>query len=66
MVTNPRHRLSSAAITHLNQLLDEALGETFPASDPIAIDIEPGAAGRSDTTPRPRPGHVLKAKPDET
>jgi hypothetical protein len=24
---------------HLDQLLDEALEETFPASDPIAIDV---------------------------
>ena len=30
----------SAAIAHMNDLLDEALAETFPASDPIAINIE--------------------------
>ena len=29
-----------AAIAHLDELLDEALKETFPASDPIAINIE--------------------------
>ena len=29
-----------AAIAHLNELLDEALKETFPASDPIAINVE--------------------------
>jgi hypothetical protein len=27
-------------MAHLNQLLDEALNETFPASDPIAIAVE--------------------------
>jgi hypothetical protein len=31
---------SPAAIAHMNDLLDEALKETFPASDPIAINIE--------------------------
>ncbi len=29
-----------AAIAHMNDLLDEALKETFPASDPIAINID--------------------------
>ncbi len=29
-----------AAAAHLNDLLDEALEETFPASDPVAIDVE--------------------------
>ena len=36
---NPQ-KSSSAAIAHLNDLLDEALQETFPASDPIAINVE--------------------------
>ena len=27
---------------HLDALLDEALDESFPASDPIAVDPEPG------------------------
>jgi hypothetical protein len=30
----------SATTAHMNDLLDEALTETFPASDPIAINIE--------------------------
>jgi hypothetical protein len=34
------YRTSSAALSHLNELLDEALNETFPASDPIAIAVE--------------------------
>jgi hypothetical protein len=31
---------SIAAAAHLDNLLDEALRETFPASDPVAITIE--------------------------
>jgi hypothetical protein len=31
---------SRAAKTHIDELLDEALEETFPASDSVAIDIE--------------------------
>ena len=36
---NKPHRASSA-VAHLDELLDEALEETFPASDAVAIDIE--------------------------
>jgi hypothetical protein len=39
--TTHRQKLSSTARAHLNDLLDEALEETFPASDPIAIAVEP-------------------------
>lgn len=28
------------AIAHMNDLLDEALKQTFPASDPIAINVD--------------------------
>jgi hypothetical protein len=38
--TTHAQKLSSAARAHLNELLDEALEETFPASDPIAIAVE--------------------------
>jgi hypothetical protein len=31
----------AATIAHLNELLDEALQQTFPASDPVAIDVDP-------------------------
>jgi hypothetical protein len=36
----------SAETDHLNELLDEALKETFPASDPVAItvDVQPTLA----------------------
>ena len=40
--TKRPHRYSSAAIAHLNELLDDALKATFPASDPIAINFELG------------------------
>jgi hypothetical protein len=36
---NPQ-KSASAAIAHMNDLLDEALKGTFPASDPIAINVE--------------------------
>ena len=37
---NKPHRASSRALAHLDGLLDEALEQTFPASDPVAIDID--------------------------
>ena len=37
---NKPHRASSSARAHLDKLLDEALEQTFPASDAVAIDIE--------------------------
>ena len=36
-------RLSDAEAAHLDMLLDDALRETFPASDPIAICIDTAA-----------------------
>ena len=39
-IEHKTHRLSSRALAHLDGLLDEALEETFPASDAVAIDIE--------------------------
>jgi hypothetical protein len=38
--TTPLQKLSLVARAHLSELLDEALEETFPASDPIAIAVE--------------------------
>jgi len=37
---------------HLNELLDEALEQTFPASDPIAVDfgIESTERGSAETS----------------
>lgn len=37
-----KKRLPPATMAHLNALLDEALEETFPASDPISICLEIG------------------------
>jgi len=37
---NKPHRASSSVAAHLDKLLDEALEQTFPASDAVAIDIE--------------------------
>ena len=37
---NKPHRASSSAVAHIDGLLDEALEQTFPASDAVAIDIE--------------------------
>jgi ketosteroid isomerase-like protein len=39
-VENKPHRASSRALAHLDGLLDEALEQTFPASDAVAIDVE--------------------------
>ncbi len=33
-------KLSSAEMAHLNELLDEALKGTFPASDPMSVCVE--------------------------
>ena len=34
------HGASSSVLAHLDGLLDEALEQTFPASDAVAIDFE--------------------------
>ncbi len=39
-IEHKQHRASSRALAHLDGLLDEALEQTFPASDAVAIDIE--------------------------
>ncbi len=38
--TKRQQKNRPAADAHLNELLDEALQQTFPASDPVAIDVE--------------------------
>ena len=51
---NKPHTASSSALAHLDGLLDEALEQTFPASDAVAIDIEREShdreAGGADAT----------------
>ena len=40
LTPKPLHKPLPAAMAHLDELLDEALKATFPASDPVAIDVE--------------------------
>ncbi len=40
LATKLLHKADRVARAHLDALLDEALEETFPASDPIAVTIE--------------------------
>ncbi|MFB6417715.1 hypothetical protein [Bradyrhizobium tunisiense] len=53
--------------SHADELLDEALRETFPASDPIAIDISepPGDQANSAAPPNliPPAGKVASTTP---
>lgn len=39
--THHSHKSDRIAVLHLDRLLDEALEETFPASDPVAVTVEP-------------------------
>jgi hypothetical protein len=41
-----RAAAATAALAHIDELLDDALKATFPASDPGAISIERGADER--------------------
>jgi hypothetical protein len=45
-IENKPHRASSRALAHLDGLLDEALEQTFPAGDAVAIDFEPESHDR--------------------
>jgi len=47
------------ATAHIDELLDEALEETFPASDPIAINIESKSPG---TEQRQHKGVILRSE----
>jgi hypothetical protein len=40
LTTKLLHKPAPAVMTHLDELLDEALQLTFPASDPIAVAVE--------------------------
>jgi len=51
------NRLLPARMAHLNALLDEALEETFPASDPISICLEIGARQQAMAVQAPRHTH---------
>ncbi len=45
LATKRPHKPDQRALTHLDALLDEALQQTFPASDPIAVTIELQVSG---------------------
>ena len=55
MTTKRPYKPVPATMAHLNELLDEALEETFPASDPIAIAVEP-----ESSEPETGPGVELR------
>lgn len=48
---SPLNRQSRAE--HLDKLLDEALEQTFPASDPVAIDFEQSVSSLRDAAVEP-------------
>ena len=54
--TDKKSQAAAAALIHLDELLDEALKATFPASDPVAINIERGAEEREILTVREKRG----------
>jgi hypothetical protein len=47
------HKASAATLAHIDELLDEALKQTFPASDPVAINIERASDEPRDAKPLP-------------
>jgi PAS domain S-box-containing protein len=50
---------------HLDALLDEALGETFPASDPVAVDpVQPAKSDLADFEPAALAEAILAARSD--
>ena len=55
MILTPKrpHQPVRATMAQLDELLDEALKETFPASDPVAInvDLEPPEQDSARTPP---------------
>jgi hypothetical protein len=61
---NKPHRapLSSSAVAHLDELLDEALEQTFPASDAVAIDIQRVSQEREARLPNRNVGNKTAQK----
>lgn len=49
-VPEPIANAPSPSSSHVEALLDDALADTFPASDPVAIVCEDRAAAASDPT----------------
>ncbi len=59
LIAKNAQKLDLAARSHLSELLDEALEETFPASDPIAIQVE---LNRPSTGQSQRPSFALRSE----
>lgn len=59
---NPQKSVRPAT-AHIDELLDEALEETFPASDPIAINIEIKSPG---TQQRQHRDFILRSEAQAT
>ena len=49
----PEH--ASVKTEHVESALDEALDESFPASDPVAISFDPESAESAKREPRKTP-----------
>jgi hypothetical protein len=47
---------------HLEQLLDQALADSFPASDPVAIDFEAPVRDHAKNTEADRRPSVLRRR----
>jgi hypothetical protein len=56
------HALPPPTIGHVDELLDEALNETFPASDPVAINIERASDPPAVTLSRRRSAGFVEQK----
>ena len=48
---NKAHKASATTLAHIDELLDEALKQTFPASDPVAINVERTTDEQRDAKP---------------
>jgi hypothetical protein len=57
------HALTEAALQHREDALDEALMESFPASDPIAVSIDTGINGATRNG-KPRWKHQTECGPE--
>ena len=55
LLKSTKGRLSESEVAHLDRLLDEALRETFPASDPVAITIDGPSKAVCSEVPRRLP-----------
>ena len=63
---SPLNRQSRAE--HLDKLLDEALEQTFPASDPVAIDFERSgdSSGRDSAVEPDQSGRMRQQSVEKT